>query len=301
MQTMTVTGLADDVLRNANNALSGLLASDVIILRSPMVYGLDDIVREEIELIVEAATHNGGQPRTKLTVLLETTGGYIEIVERIVAVFRRHYVEVDFVIPNFAYSAGTVLALSGDNIYMDYYSVLGPIDPQFQTESGETAPGMGYLAQYRDLLKTIIDAQDPSVVAAELEFLLKKFDPAKLFHIDQAIRHSEDLIKEWLPKYKFKNWSQTETTNRPVDEAYKEQRAGQIAKRLGDAEHWHSHGRGIFMRDLAADDIGLKVDDFGADPNLNGHIRHYYGLFSDYIRGMNADNALHTGVRFRRI
>jgi len=55
----------------------------------------------------------------------------METIERIVAVMRNHYESVSFIIPNFAFSAGTVLALSGDEIYMDYYSVLGHIDPQY--------------------------------------------------------------------------------------------------------------------------------------------------------------------------
>ncbi len=48
-----------------------------------------------------------------------------------VSVMRKHYKEVSFIVPSHAYSAGTVLVLSGDKIYMDYYSVLGPIDPQY--------------------------------------------------------------------------------------------------------------------------------------------------------------------------
>ena len=55
-------------------------------------------------------------------------------VERTVGIIRQHYFQVDFIIPDKAMSAGTVCALSGDNIYMDYYSQLGPIDPQFFIE-----------------------------------------------------------------------------------------------------------------------------------------------------------------------
>jgi len=51
--------------------------------------------------------------------VLTTGGGSIEVVQRIVDVFRQHYTLVDFIVPNYAYSAGTVLAMSGDAIYMD--------------------------------------------------------------------------------------------------------------------------------------------------------------------------------------
>ena len=80
----------------------------------------------------------------------------------------------------FAYSAGTILALSGDKIYMDYYSVLGPIDPQFLDSNGkQLLPGVGYLRKYNELVKQINESE--SAPKAELAFLIKKFDPAMLF------------------------------------------------------------------------------------------------------------------------
>jgi len=302
MDTIKADHIIEHNLLAGNEALSKQLNSDVMILAAPMFIGIDDVVRDEVESIVEALAE-GEKPHEKLTVILETDGGYIETVERIVSVFRRHYQEVDFIIPNFAYSAGTVLALSGDNIYMDYYSVLGPIDPQFKTESGETVPGMGYIAQYKDLLEKInsVPEDQTSTVKAELAFLLKRFDPAKLFNIEQAIEHSRDLIREWLPKYKFKDWKKTANKGAKVDAKYKRERADKIAEMLGDAAHWHSHGRGISMKELLSDKIGLLIKDFGADPKLNSNVRHYYGLFSDYIRVQGCRSAVHTGLRLRRI
>jgi len=52
---------------------------------------------------------------------------------------------VDFLIPSHAMSAGTILAMSGDAIHMDYYSVLGPIDPQVENQEGRLIPALGYL------------------------------------------------------------------------------------------------------------------------------------------------------------
>jgi len=49
---------------------------------------------------------------------------------RIVIAFRHFYPDLWFIIPNFAMSAGTVLTMAGDRIFMDYYSTLGPINPQ---------------------------------------------------------------------------------------------------------------------------------------------------------------------------
>jgi len=73
----------EDKLQNCNLALGNHLDSHVLFIRSPIVMGLDDAVRREIEEL----------PRRKrrLTVVLETTGGFVEITERIANVFREHY------------------------------------------------------------------------------------------------------------------------------------------------------------------------------------------------------------------
>jgi hypothetical protein len=298
LDTIKADQLVEDILSQANNSLANYMKANVFILNSPMEFGLDDFVRDEIEAIAE----NDGKV-DKLVVLLETPGGFIETVERIVAVFRRHYAFVEFVIPNFAYSAGTVLALSGDEIYMDYYSVLGPIDPQFPTVNGNHVPGMGYLAKYEELLATInsVDDAETHKVKAEIAFLMRKFDPAELFRVEQSIEHSKSLLTEWLPKYKFREWAVTNGRKVPVDSDMKLQRATQIATALGNAKRWHSHGRGISRKDLAGEEIGLQTADFGADEQLNGLIRHYYGLFSDYMGKQGVRAATHTAHRFRRI
>lgn len=138
-------------------------------------------------------------------------------------------------------------------------------------------------------------------VKAELSFLVKKFDPAKLFNIEQAIAHSADLIRDWLPKYKFKAWKITETAKLKVNLAHKRARADKIATALSDAQRWHSHGRGISMRELQGDAIGLKIQDFGEDDDLNAAIRHYYGLFTDYQLKLGMNSAIHTKHRLRSV
>jgi ClpP class serine protease len=135
-------------LRVFNKQLADYLKCQVIAIRAPISFGLDDLVRLEIQAIHEQAKGKlKSKKLRKLVVILETSGGYIEVVERIYNVFRKHFQLVDFIIPNFAYSAGTVLALSGDSIYMDYYSVVGPIDPQFETEDGRYVPGIRIFAK----------------------------------------------------------------------------------------------------------------------------------------------------------
>ena len=125
-------GVADEFIETIINErvdkLEQLLVADVLTLCGPLIPGIDDGTRDAIE--------SRQQKRAKLAVILETGGGYSDVVDRIVTVFRRYYPEaVEFYVPNYAMSAGTLLAMSGNAIHMDYYSVLGPIDPQVRHSS----------------------------------------------------------------------------------------------------------------------------------------------------------------------
>ncbi|WP_342362732.1 SDH family Clp fold serine proteinase [Terrarubrum flagellatum] len=299
MDTINADSIIEFALSDANAKLGKQLQADVLLIKAPMQQPVDDRVRVEVEGIKERP----GKPKDKLVVLVETHGGFVETVERIVSVFRRHYATVEYFVPNFAYSAGTLLVLSGDEIYMDYYSVLGPIDPQYPSEDGSYVPGMGYLAKFQELVERVNDPPggDDSKVRAELAFLIKKFDPAKLFDIEQSIDHAKSLLKDWLPKYKFKDWTETNDRKAPVGEEDKKKRAEEIADVLGNTKRWHSHGRGITIRELASEEIKLKIANFGEEPKLNEAIRHYHGLFVDYLakKGMRA--ALHSVRGVRRI
>ena len=281
---------ADDVVRKLLSekceALEAQLSGEAIMIRAPMALGLDDVVRRNIEGL---ATGKNRKPR--LIVVLETEGGSIEVVERINDVFRHHFKEVFFVIPNCAYSAGTVLTLSGDEIFMDYYSVLGPIDPQIRNRDGRWVPGLGYLEKYNDL---IARSASGGITHAELEFLVRKFDPAELFALEQAKQHSENLICQWLPKYKFKNWRKRETSGKRVSAADRRNRAAEIANLLADATEWNSHGRGIPLQTLQSEKVKLKIENFGKDADLNSAVREYYDLFIDYCGKLSTDYAIHT-------
>jgi len=270
-------------------------AAEALFLRAPMAMGLDDLVRRAIEHMRE----RGETPETfapKLVVRLETTGGSIEVVERISNVFRHHYQCVEFIIPNFAYSAGTVLALSGDDIHMDYYSVLGPIDPQIRNKDGRWAPGMGYLETFDEFLAR--SKMSPGLSDAELEFLIRKFDAAELFALNQAKKHSEELIVTWLTKYKFKDWVLTEARKIQVTDSMKATSAKRIADALGNAKDWNTHGRGISMEILRSDRVNLKITDFGSNPVRNVAIRQYYDLMLDYSMKIGAEISVHAKGRF---
>jgi hypothetical protein len=263
------------------------LNADVISLIVPIHGPVDDLIRGAIEDIQNKAE--------SLVVILETTGGSIETAERIANVFRHHYPKsVKFLIPNFAMSAGTILVMSGDDIFMDYYSVLGPIDPQVENHNGAWVPALGYLEKYRQF---IAKSAKGNLTAAEIAFLIDKFDPAELHRFEQARDHSVDLLKEWLVKYKFKNWVKTRTRKIPVTQKMREKRAEEIAKKLHDTKKWRSHGRGLSMA-VVGSELNLLVEDFGANAPLNKGVRDYYRLMQDYMMRRDQQILIHTREKY---
>ncbi len=67
---------------------------------------------------------------TPIDLLLHTPGGLVLAAEQIAYALRRHPAKVTVLVPHYAMSGGTLLALAADEILMDPDAVLGPVDPQ---------------------------------------------------------------------------------------------------------------------------------------------------------------------------
>lgn len=122
--------------------------ADVIFYYGEIHPALEKAFRDFIEQLKKDKEFN----RDRLVVLLNTPGGSAETVEKMVSVIRFHYKEVYFVVPDYAMSAGTILCMSGDKIFMDYSSSLGPIDPQVYNGKN-WVPALGYLDKVEELIQ----------------------------------------------------------------------------------------------------------------------------------------------------
>jgi ClpP class serine protease len=65
-----------------------------------------------------------------IDLLLHTPGGLVLAAEQIARALQRHPGKVTVLVPHYAMSGGTLLALAADEIQMDPAAVLGPVDPQ---------------------------------------------------------------------------------------------------------------------------------------------------------------------------
>lgn len=264
--------------------IGDVLSSDVMAVSSPIVPGLDVRFRDAVEGFSEH--------RSAISIVVDTQGGIVEVVERMVHTLRHFYEEVYFIIPNRAMSAGTVFVMSGDRILMDHFSCLGPIDPQVEKD-GRLIPALSYLYQFDRLNEK---SQKGTLTSAEYA-LLQKLDLGELYQFEQAKELSKELLVKWLSEYKFKDWETTESRGVKVTSDMKKQRAEEIADQLSQNDYWHSHGRGITMATLI-DDINLRIEDYSNIDNLSLLIREYFELLNDYMSREQMRSFVHTTEYF---
>jgi ClpP class serine protease len=67
---------------------------------------------------------------TAIDLLLHTPGGLVLASEQIAYAVRAHPGKVTVLVPHYAMSGGTLIALAANEILMDESAVLGPVDPQ---------------------------------------------------------------------------------------------------------------------------------------------------------------------------
>lgn len=179
-----------------------------------------------------------------LDLLIHSAGGDIDAAEKIVYMCRSRATSLRVIVPEYAKSAATLIALAGDTILMGYASELGPIDPQIviTTPEGRTVqrPARSFLDGLEDIKKKVAEEGELSPVYYPP---LSQLDPAMLDYCNKAIERSRQFAVRWLKKYMC--------ADNPA-------KAEEIAGRLLDVARYLSHG--IVINHEEARDMGLKVE-----------------------------------------
>lgn len=181
------------------------------------------------------------RPGERVDLLLHTLGGDIDEAEKLIRLLRARVGEsgdIRVVIPDYAKSAGTIIALGANSILMSDSSELGAIDPQFhlKDEAGNEIchSVLRYLAAYQDQESALRANPDDPVERLKFE----KFD-ANLVHKFHGIRDRARTLAEDLLKRQGRPFSA-------------------IAGFFMNIEVWKSHNQMIGADDMR--EIGLNVD-----------------------------------------
>jgi ATP-dependent protease ClpP protease subunit len=208
----------------------------------------------------------------EIDIILETPGGSAEIAEEFVKMIRNKFSKVGIIIPGTAKSAGTIMAMSGDEILMEPSSALGPIDAQM-IQNNKRYSAHAFIEGFNKIKKEIEETNNLNRAYIPI---LQNISPADLQGCENAQDFSKTLVKEWLSKYKFKYWKTHSSSGKPVTKRQKNARAKKIAGKLCNHGIWLTHGRSITMEDLR--NLELTINDYSENDKLYDAIRRYYVL-----------------------
>jgi len=96
-----------------------------------------------------------------IDIILHTPGGIALAAEQIARALKKHPAKVTAIIPHYAMSGGTLIALAADEILLDENAVLGPIDPQI----GQF-PASSIIRVLRE--KPVQDIDDETIILADM-------------------------------------------------------------------------------------------------------------------------------------
>lgn len=214
---------------------------------------------------------------TEIDILIVTPGGSGQQVAKFVDRLRPRFKNVNFIIPNMAMSAGTIFAMSGNDIIMTSRSYIGPIDPQIPNRDGHYIPAQAILTLIDAIQKRgeelIEKGQPPQWTDLQI---LRQIEGKEIGNAINASNYSVELVETFLYKYKFCNWEK-HSDGRIVSDEEKKNRAHDIADRLCKHSLWKTHNRGI-SRESAWEICQLKITHSESIGNLDRSIRRFWAL-----------------------
>jgi hypothetical protein len=205
--------------------------------------------REDVVCFVDLL-HNISHGQN-IDLILHTGGGDIDAAEKLMTMVRKKAStgQVRVIVPDYAKSAGTLMALGADRIIMSDTSELGPIDPQViradRNGNRMRHSVKNYLdaySEHREALK-----KNPSDLTAQV--MLNKLDPETVQLFTSIMNRARELAEKQLHRGMMKeagNWSQAVSA-------------------LLDNSQFQTHGQPISWEDASDPRIGLTVDYL--DPN----------------------------------
>ena len=194
-----------------------------------------------------------------LLLILHTPGGMGEAAQTIVDYLRSKFADIHVLVPTYAMSAGTMIALGCDRIIMGRQSQLGPTDPQLIV-GNRSFSAHSIVEQFEEAKR---DISSNPVLAHAWAPVLRSFGPALLQEARKSITYGQSLVRDWLQRYMFS--------------AHRD--AGSLAD--GVAEHFGGNAHGSHGRRIDRDEARrhlLDVIDLEDDQELQEDVLTLYHL-----------------------
>lgn len=218
------------------------------------------LTHEEINAFMSCAY--GMNFEKGLTLLLHTPGGVTNAAESIIAYLNSKFSDIEVIIPTYAMSAGTMLALAANRLIMGRQSQLGPIDPQMPL-AGMSVSARAVVDHFELAKADVLSNRELAHVWAPI---LQSLGPALLQEARNALAYSERMVARFL---ELRMFAQDEKPRATAEKA---------AAYFGDASTHKSHGRRI-DRDEARSQ-GIRIDDLEDDQHLQEAVLTAYHLMT---------------------
>ncbi|WAX58523.1 hypothetical protein M6B22_07095 [Jatrophihabitans cynanchi] len=224
--------------------------------------------REDVVCFVDLL-HNISRGQD-IDLILHTGGGDIDAAEKLMTMVRKKTStgQVRVIVPDYAKSAGTLMALGADRIIMSDTSELGPIDPQVIRADRNGNRMRHSVKNYLDAYNQHQDAlkKNPNDLAAQM--MLNKLDPETVQLFTSIMKRAREFAEKQLHRGMMKevgNWSQAVSA-------------------LLDNSQFPTHGQPISWEDASDPKIGLTVDYLDPNDELWQKLWHLYCLQALAVR-----------------
>ncbi len=155
-----------------------------------------------------------------IDIIMHTPGGLVLAAEQIASALSKHKGKVSVIVPHFAMSGGTFIALSADEIIMDENAVLGPVDPQL---GGFPAASIVRVLKEKDKK----DIEDKTLILADVS--------------EKALGQVRRKVRDIL-----------------VSKGMDEEKASKVAEELSQGKWTHDYP--LFKEDLEALGLKVSTD-----------------------------------------
>ncbi len=160
--------------------------------------------------------------------MINSPGGDANAAEKLLIMVRQRFSSFEVIVPNYAKSAATMVALGSDKILMGYMAELGPVDPQIQISSQQAPlPARSFIEGLESIRRRVTEEGDPVQLYLPL---LSQIRPEVISLCQSAIDFAKSFVEKWLSKYMLSK---------------DHEHAKKVAELLSTGENYHSHGKVI--------------------------------------------------------
>ncbi|MEM1380299.1 MAG: hypothetical protein AAGH41_06710 [Pseudomonadota bacterium] len=227
------------------------------------------VLSEDIRILEKHVARAKADGVRKLDLFVSTYGGDATLPWSLHAMLRDYLpkTQIGIILPFESYSAGTGIALGGDEIVMGLSSVLGPTDTQAYHYFWQPQPSGGGVSALQGFMQLIKDFDMRGKIddATMLEWLTRNSDPMKLGSIYRIFRENRRKIMKILG-----------SRLRPLSAKDNEKLADFFLYEIG------IHGQGIRRRE--AQEAGLSYITDLETTGLEGAVNSLFEAYAEVLQ-----------------